>query len=75
MKSIIDDVVEGTSITRQTGNTLTQNVTKPFSTTGVGDILEELCQQLHDKINFEISGASGDSTAPTFRGNNTRVDD
>ena len=37
--------------------------------------LTELAQELYDKIDFEINGASGDSTAPTFRGNNLRVDD
>ena len=75
MKSIIDNIVEGASVTAQTGNALSQNVSKPLSTSAVGDILEELCQELHDKIDYEINGASGDSTAPTFRGNNTRVDD
>ena len=55
MKSIIDNIVEGSSVTAQTGNALTQNVSNPKSTTAVGVILEELCQQLHDKINFEIN--------------------
>jgi len=75
MKSIIDNIVEGASVTAQTGNAVARNDSKPHSTSAVGDILEELCQELHDKIDYEIAGASGDSTAPVMRGNNTRVDD
>ena len=37
----------------QTGNTLTQNVSKPWSTSGVStDIVEELCQELYDQIDL-----------------------
>ena len=75
MKSIIDDIIEGNSITRQTGNTLTQDVSKPNSTAAVSTIVTNLTQELYDKIDFEVNGASGDSTAPTIRGSNTRVDD
>ena len=75
MKSIIDEIIEGTTITRQTGNTLTQNVSKPWSTSGVSTVVEELCQELYDQIDYQVNGASGDSTAPTFRGVNARVDD
>ena len=75
MKSILDDICEATSITRQTGNTLTQNESNPASTSAVSAIVTELAQELYDKIDFEINGASGDSTAPAFRGNNDYVDD
>jgi hypothetical protein len=75
MKSIIDDIIEGTTITRQTGNTLTQNVSKPWSTSGVSAIVEELSQELYDQIDYLVNGASGDSSAPAFRGSNSRVDD
>ena len=75
MKSIIDDVIEGTAITRQTGNTLTQNVSKPWSTSGVSTYVENLCTELYDQIDYLVNGASGDSTAPLYRGANERVDD
>ena len=75
MKSILSDIVEGTDITEQAGNTVTQNDSNPLSTSAVGTILSDLAQELYDKIDYEINGASGDSTAPTFRGNNNRVDD
>ncbi len=75
MKSILDDIIEGSSVSAQSGNALTQDVSKPVSTSDVSAIVTELAQELYDKIDFEINGASGDSTAPTFRGNNTRVDD
>jgi hypothetical protein len=75
MKSIIDDIIEGTAITRQTGNTLTQNVSKPWSTSGVSTYVENLCTELYDQIDYLVNGASGDSTAPLYRGANERVDD
>ena len=75
MKSILDEIVQGTTVTPQSGNAVSQNQSKPFSTSAVATILTELAQELYDKIDFEINGASGDSTAPTFRGNNLRVDD
>ena len=75
MKSIIDDIIEGTAITRQTGNTLTQNVSKPWSTSGVSTYVENLCTELYDQIDYLVNGASGDSTAPLYRGANARVDD
>ena len=75
MKSILDDIIEGTTITRQTGNTLTQNVSKPWSTSAVSTIGTDLAQELYDQIDYQVNGASGDSTAPTYRGVNARVDD
>ena len=75
MKSIIDDIIEGNAITKQTGNALTQDVSKPNSTSAVSTVVTDLCQELYDKIDFEVNGASGDSTAPTIRGSNERVDD
>ena len=75
MKSIIDDVIEGTTITRQTGNTLTQDVSKPWSTSGVSTYIENLCTELYDQIDYLVNGASGDSSAPLYRGANERVDD
>ena len=75
MKSIIDDIIEGSAITKQTGNALTQDVSKPNSTSAVSTVVTDLCQELYDKNDFEVNGASGDSTAPTIRGSNERVDD
>ncbi len=75
MKSILDDIIEGTAITRQTGNTLTQNVSKPWSTSGVSTVVTDLAQELYDQIDYQVNGASGDSTAPLMRGVNARVDD
>jgi len=75
MKSIIDDIIEGTAITAQTGNTLTQNTSLPHGTATESAVAENLCDQLYDKINYEINGASGDSTVPVFGGSNERIDD
>jgi len=75
MKSILDEIVQGTAVTAQTGNAVSQNVSKPASTSAVATIVTGLSQELYDKIDFEVNGASGDSTAPLFSGNNTRVDD
>ena len=75
MKSILDDIVQGSAVTAQTGNALSQDVSKPLSTSAVATIVQELAQELYDQIDFLKNGASGDSTAPLYRGNNTRVDD
>ena len=55
MKSILDDIIEGNAITRQTGNTLTQDVSKPLSTSGVSTLVTELEQELYDKIDYEAT--------------------
>ncbi len=75
MKSILSAICQGTDITEQSGNNLTQNISKPLSTSTVGTIVSNLAQELYDKIDYDINGASGDSTAPVFRGTNTFVDD
>ena len=75
MKSILDEIVQGSAVSAQSGNSVTQNVSKPVSTSAVATIVTGLAQELYDKIDFEVNGASGDSTAPLFSGNNTRVDD
>ena len=75
MKSILDDIVQGSTVTAQTGNAVAQNQSKPFSTSAVATIVQELAQELYDQIDFLKNGASGDSTAPAYRGNNTRADD
>jgi len=75
MKSIIDNIILGTSVTAQTGNALSRNDSNPKGTSAVATTVVDLCQELYDKIDFEINGVSGDSTAPTMRGSNVRVDD
>jgi hypothetical protein len=75
MQSIIDDIIQGSSVTAQTGNTLTQNVTKPHSNAGTATTLTNLAQQLYDYIDYKVNGVSSDSSAPAFGGTNTRVDD
>ena len=75
MQSIIDDIIQGTSVTAQTGNTLTQDDSLPLSTAAVSTDLVNLAQQLYDYIDYEVNGVSGDSSAPAYGGSGTRVDD
>ena len=75
MQSIIDDIIQGSTVTAQTGNTVTQNVSKPHSNAGTATTLTNLAQQLYDFIDYKVNGVSGDSSAPAFGGTNTRVDD
>jgi len=75
LQDVIDDIVTGNPITPTTGNTLTQDDSLPHADAGTATLVQNLVQQLYDKIDYEINGATGDSTAPVFGGNNTRVDD
>ena len=75
MQSIIDDIIQGSAVTAQTGNNVTQNVSKPHSNAGTATTLTNLAQQLYDYIDYKVNGVSGDSSAPAFGGTNTRVDD
>jgi len=75
MKSILDEIVQATDVTPQTGNSLTQDKSNPASTAPVATIITDLAQELYDQIDYQINGASGDSSAPAFRGRNERVDD
>ena len=75
LKDVIDDIVTGNPITPTTGNLLTQDDSLPHADAATGTLVAELAQQLYDKIDYEINGTTGDSTAPVFGGNNTRVDD
>ena len=75
LKDVIDDIVTGNPITPTTGNDLDQDDSLPHADASTGTLVQELVQQLYDKIDYEINGATGDSTAPVFGGTNTPVDD
>ena len=76
MKSIIDDIIEGNAITKQTGNALTQDVSQAQNSIPLcPTVVTDLCQELYDKIDFEVNGAPRFLTAPTIRGSNERVYD
>ena len=75
MQSILDEIIQGTAVTAQTGNALTQNVTKPHSNAGTATTLANLAQQLYDYIDYKVNGVSSDSSAPAFGGTNARADD
>jgi hypothetical protein len=75
LKDVIGDIVQGNEITPTTGNTIDQDISLPHSDSDTAAILENFCDQLYDKIDYEINGASGDSSAPAFGGTTERVDD
>ena len=75
LKDVIDDIVTGNPITPTTGNDIDQDDSLPHADASTGTLVQELVQQLYDKIDYEINGATGDSTAPVFGGTNTPIDD
>ena len=75
LQDVIDDIVTGNPITPTDGNLLSQDDSLPHADASTATLLQNLVQQLYDKIDYEINGATGDSTAPVFGGINTRVDD
>ena len=66
LKAVISDIIEGTSITRSTGNTDTQVVAGPFGTATEGTAAEGKLQHVIDYINYYAGNDSQDSTAPTM---------
>jgi hypothetical protein len=55
IKSIIDSIAQGTSITRTTGNTTTQNTSGAGGSTNAGTVAQNRIQEIYDTINTGIS--------------------
>lgn len=72
LKAIMDDVVtDPGNITKTTGNSLDPVTTHPVGGAAAGTAAEDLVQQIYDYIDYEINGATGDSTVPLMTGSNT----
>jgi len=71
LQTIISDIVTNGSVTKTTGNALSQVTTAPAGSAGAGTFATELVQQIYDYIDWGVNGASGDSTVPlTYGANN-----
>ena len=66
--SIIDDIITNTAITRQTGNTITQNVAAPAGSSAAGTYAANVLTGIKNKIDFVLN-ANGSDVAMT--GSNT----
>ena len=76
MKSIIDDIIQGTTVTANKLVTHLHKMLSIFSfSIPVATIVTDFAQELYDKIDFEVNGDRRSQIAPTYRGSNERVDD
>ena len=71
LKTIIDNIVVNSGITKSTGNAETQVTSRPVGSSAAGTAASNLMQELEDYIDYRVNGVSGDSTVPTTRGTNT----
>lgn len=69
IKNIVDDIVVNTSITRTTGNTLTQDTALPASDSATGLLLQDLV----DKVIYVINNGTQKVNLPTFLENGDPV--
>jgi len=72
LKSIIDDIITGTSITKQTGNTRTQSTAVPVGTATEASLAQAKADHLIDSITYWTADTQ-DSTAPVVDGGQTSV--
>ena len=71
LQAIIKNAISNPSaIVKTTGNALNPVSNRPAGTGAVGDIAEDLVQQIQDYIDWGINGATGDSTEPLTTGSN-----
>ena len=70
MAVVMSDIVTNTSITKTTGNALTQVTTSPAGSAGAGATAAGLWQQIYDYVDYRVNGVSGDSTIPVTEGAN-----
>jgi len=71
LQTIMSNIVTNGSVTKTTGNALSQVTTAPAGSVGAGTFATELVQQIYDYIDWGVNGASGDSTVPVTYGTNT----
>ena len=71
METFLDDIATNTAYTKTTGNGETQVTTTPAGATAAGEAAANLARQMYDYIDYQITGASGDSVAPIYAGSNT----
>jgi|TARA_R110000744_G_scaffold206784_2_gene325392 hypothetical protein len=70
LTAIMSNIVTNGSVTKTTGNALTQVTTAPAGSVTAGADAANLVQQIYDYIDYRISGVSGDSTVPASSGVN-----
>jgi hypothetical protein len=71
LKAIMNSIVANSSVTKSTGNALTQVTSRPAGSSPAGIGAVALLQELEDYIDYRVNGVSGDSTVPLIRGTST----
>jgi hypothetical protein len=71
LRDIIKNIVSNpASVTKTTGNVLDPVTSRPKGSSVVGDIAEDLVQQIVDYIDWGVNGVSGTSSQPLTTGTN-----
>ena len=73
LQAITSDIVTapGSFTTKTTGNLLDPVTTAPVGSAQAGADAANLWQQIYDYIDYDLNGATGDSTVPLTAGSNT----
>ena len=71
LQAITSNIITQASVTKTTGNAQDPVTTSPAGAAAAGTFATELWQQIYDYIDYEVNGASGDSTVPVSYGSNT----
>ena len=70
LRTITSNIITHGPVTKTTGNLLDPVTTSPAGSAAAGTFAAELWQQIYDYIDYEVNGASGDSTVPVSYGSN-----
>ena len=70
LQTITSAIVTQAAVTKTTGNAEDPVTTTPAGSAAAGTFATELWQQIYDYIDYEVNGASGDSTVPVSYGSN-----
>ena len=71
LQAITSAVITQGSVTKTTGNLLDPVTTTPAGSAAAGTDAANLWQQIYDYIDYDLNGATGDSTIPLSAGSNT----
>ena len=70
LQAITSAIVTHGSVTKTTGNSENPVTTSPAGSVAAGDDAANLWQQIYDYIDYDVNGATGDSTIPAITGSN-----
>ena len=70
LQAITDNIITHSAVTKTTGNAEDPVTTSPAGSATAGADAANLWQQIYDYIDYDVNGATGDSTIPLVAGSN-----